>query len=227
MAFGKQISDLENRAGEIPVAIVRATDFPKGGKVITQIARMLKRHGEKVVVADAEWRRMLAFEAFRTQNVARPDFIAWQKNARPLGELASLQKILKLTSIVSLPRPPVAATPAPEPPPSTPDPTPPAPHRQTSETEIVLGRTLSIAPSPVTFEPNEFAQHAAFLGGTGSGKTTAALNLIEQLLARDVPAVLVDRKGDLCRYADPAAWGRPLGDPRTGPRGRRCGQRST
>ncbi len=28
-----------------------------------------------------------------------------------------------------------------------------------------------------------------------------------------MPAVLVDRKGDLCRYADPAAWDRPLGDP--------------
>ena len=70
-----------------------------------------------------------------------------------------------------------------------------------------------MTPAPVTFEPNEFVQHAAFLGGTGSGKTTAALNLIEQLLARDVPAVLLDRKGDLCRYADPAAWDRPLGDP--------------
>ena len=65
----------------------------------------------------------------------------------------------------------------------------------------------------MTLEPTEFLQHAAFLGGTGSGKTTAALNLIEQLLARDVPAVLVDRKGDLCRYADPSAWNRPLGDP--------------
>ena len=78
---------------------------------------------------------------------------------------------------------------------------------------LVLGRTLSVTPAPVTFEPNEFVQHAAFLGGTGSGKTTAALNLIEQLLARGVPAVLLDRKGDLCRYADPAAWDRPLGDP--------------
>ena len=65
----------------------------------------------------------------------------------------------------------------------------------------------------MTFEPIEFTQHAAFLGGPGSSKTTAALNLIEQLLARDVPAVLLDRKGDLCRYADPAAWDRPRGDP--------------
>src|SRR5262249_51459892 len=37
--------------------------------------------------------------------------------------------------------------------------------------------------------------------------------LIEQLLTLDVPAVLLDRKGDLCRYADLAAWDSPLGDP--------------
>jgi hypothetical protein len=30
---------------------------------------------------------------------------------------------------------------------------------------------------------------------------------------RGIPAVLVDRKGDLCRYADPAAWQEPLNDP--------------
>ena len=66
-AFGKQISELEKRAGEIPVAIVRTTDFPKTGKAATQIAGMLKRHGRTVVVADADWRRMLAFEAFRKQ----------------------------------------------------------------------------------------------------------------------------------------------------------------
>ena len=58
----------------------------------------------------------------------------------------------------------------------------------------------------MTLDPQELTQHAAFLGGSGSGKTTAALNLIEQLLERGVPAVLLDRKGDLCRYADPAAW---------------------
>ena len=71
---------------------------------------------------------------------------------------------------------------------------------------------MSVAPAAVTFDANEFAQHAAFLGGTGSGKTTAALNLIEQLLARGIPAVLLDRKGDLCRYAVRAAWERPLAD---------------
>ena len=61
----------------------------------------------------------------------------------------------------------------------------------------------------MTIDPAELTRHAAFLGGTGSGKTTVALNLVEQLLLRGIPAILVDRKGDLCGYADPAAWARP------------------
>jgi Helicase HerA, central domain len=216
-AFGKQITELEKRAGEIPIAIVRTTDFPKSGKAATQVAGMLKQHGRTAVVANADWRRMLAFEAFRKLHAIRPEFAAWQKGARPLGELASLQKILKLSAIAVTPHPKVAPQPSvapptpPEPPP--PGPAVPDPAPAAVAGPLVLGRTVSYTSTPVTFDPNEFVQHAAFLGGSGSGKTTAALNLIEQLLARGVPAVLLDRKGDLCRYADPAAWDRPLDDP--------------
>ena len=49
-------------------------------------------------------------------------------------------------------------------------------------------------------------RHAAVLGGSGSGKTTLALSIIEQLLLRGIPAVLIDRKGDLCSYANPEVW---------------------
>jgi hypothetical protein len=214
-SFGKQIADLEKRAGELPVAIVRTTDFPKAGKAITQIASMLRRDGQKVLAVDSDWRRMLAFDAFRKRHANRADFRQWQKTARPLGELSSLQKILKLSGLV-VPRPPVVP-----PPPTAPKavrepdaPMPPGPPDLSTagSGRILLGSTLALSPNPVTFEMDEFKQHAAFLGGSGSGKTTAALNLIEQLLARGIPAVLVDRKGDLCRYADPTAWERPLAD---------------
>jgi len=218
-AFGKQIDDLEKRAGEITVAIVRTTNFPKAGKAAAQIAGMLKRHGRTVVVADTDWRRMLAFEAFRKQHKQRPDFATWQRGARPLGELDSLQKILKLSTLAPIPLaqvvplPPAAATTQSAPARPAADVPVLAPSIGTSTGALVLGHVLGVMQAPVTFEPNEFAQHAAFLGGTGSGKTTAALNLIEQLLARGVPAVLLDRKGDLCRYADTGAWERPLGEP--------------
>ena len=53
----------------------------------------------------------------------------------------------------------------------------------------------------MALDPAELTRHAAFLGASGSGKTTVALAIIEQLLLRGIPAILIDRKGDLCRYA--------------------------
>ncbi len=71
---------------------------------------------------------------------------------------------------------------------------------------IIAGRELSSASKPVRLNKNVLKRHAAVLGGSGSGKTTLALCLIEQLLLRGIPAVLIDRKGDLCSYANPDVW---------------------
>jgi hypothetical protein len=216
--LGREVAEIERRMGDFPVALVRTTDFPttKTSEVVKQIARLLKSEGLRVVVADAEWRRMIAFEAFRLKHAGHAGFAAWQKAAHPLSELDALQRILKLGTLTARPRssagertptrsparPQLTAASNPEPTESL----------NASTVPLLLGYTVGLAPTAVTFEPNELTFHAAFLGGTGSGKTTAALNLIEQLLARDIPVVMLDRKGDLCRYADPAAWGRPLSD---------------
>jgi GTPase SAR1 family protein len=58
----------------------------------------------------------------------------------------------------------------------------------------------------VTLHKDVLKRHAAVLGGSGSGKTTLALSIIEQLLLRGIPAILIDRKGDLCSYANPDVW---------------------
>jgi DNA helicase HerA-like ATPase len=71
---------------------------------------------------------------------------------------------------------------------------------------ILAGRELTGSAKPVTLNKNVLRRHAAVLGGSGSGKTTLALCLIEQLLLRGIPAVLIDRKGDLCSYANPDVW---------------------
>src|SRR5690606_32576790 len=70
---------------------------------------------------------------------------------------------------------------------------------------IHAGRETGTA-KPVTLNRDVLKRHAAVLGGSGSGKTTLALSLIEQLLLSGIPAVLLDRKGDLCSYANPDVW---------------------
>ncbi len=70
---------------------------------------------------------------------------------------------------------------------------------------ILAGRALRSNRS-ITLNKDVLKRHAAVLGGSGSGKTTLALCIIEQLLMKDIPAVLIDRKGDLCSYANPDVW---------------------
>jgi hypothetical protein len=127
-----------------------------------------------------------------------------------------------------LPAPPAASPPAPStlaappaaPTPITALPAPVAsrqpPSRQPTapplDRAVSLGHTGALQPQPLALDLDELTRHAAFLGSTGSGKTTLALAILEQALARGVPAILVDRKGDLCRYADPAWWATPLPD---------------
>ncbi|MGD9806076.1 MAG: DUF87 domain-containing protein [Hyphomicrobiaceae bacterium] len=77
----------------------------------------------------------------------------------------------------------------------------------TGDTSIIAGRDLHGRGSKlITLNKSILKRHAAVLGGSGSGKTTLALSLIEQLLLRGVPAILIDRKGDLASYANPDVW---------------------
>ncbi|MGL4396748.1 MAG: ATP-binding protein [Hyphomicrobium sp.] len=78
---------------------------------------------------------------------------------------------------------------------------------------ILAGREIGARSKPVTLNKSVLKRHAAFLGGSGSGKTTLALSLIEQLLLRGIPAVLIDRKGDLASYANPDVWRANENDP--------------
>ena len=73
-------------------------------------------------------------------------------------------------------------------------------------TSILAGREVGRGGKPITLNMNVLKRHGAVLGGSGSGKTTLALCIIEQLLLKGIPAVLIDRKGDLCSYANPDVW---------------------
>lgn len=71
---------------------------------------------------------------------------------------------------------------------------------------IHVGRLQGPTPKPITLNKDVLKRHSAVLGGSGSGKTTLALTIIEQLLLNQIPVVLIDRKGDLCSYANPEVW---------------------
>ncbi|NJK89177.1 MAG: DUF853 family protein [Myxococcales bacterium] len=85
------------------------------------------------------------------------------------------------------------------------------PERPTRALRIGHTRRAAGTGEPVEIETAEFTRHVGVLGGSGSGKTTLALQMVEQLLERNVSVLLVDRKGDLCQYADPSVTDRSEG----------------
>ena len=218
-ALGRQIDEVVKRAGEHVPVIVRSTDFPSNPKLVIarRIGELITGGGRRVVVQDSDWRAMMALSRFRREHASDPEFSAWLKRTRPLTSLASIRGILDLDRVdepkptpPSTPRPSVSTStdqePVVTPPPAPTKPQmaaqPPAP-ATAPPAELIVGTTKERQPKAATINPDDLTRHAAFLGAPGSGKTTAALGVVEQLLIRGIPAILVDRKGDLCSYARP------------------------
>jgi energy-coupling factor transporter ATP-binding protein EcfA2 len=228
--LGRQIEALASVAERREPVAVRSTEFPASAKALIaqQLGAFIASGGRRLVIEDAEWRKMAAFRAFRGWHVEEPRLQEWLQVERALAQLPSLRELLQLdrlqrpTGAPPRPAPEPAVEPAPlplfpaepEPPPAEPA-EPPEPVRpaQAGAASILLGVSAGRLARPVTIEPALLRRHMALLGGTGSGKTTAALAVIESLLLQGVPALLVDRKGDLCGYARPEAWNEPLEDP--------------
>lgn len=216
----KQIEEVAARAGELPAVFVRSSPYPTSptAVVMKRLTELIapKGKGRRVEVQEGDWRVMAAFHEFHEIHGSNPAFADWQRSQRPLTNLASLQKILALDRLAA----PASRTPSEtakqtsasaksvDPQPAI-TPTPPA---LPGKGSVRIGQTRGVPSAPVHVDPLELKQHAAFLGGSGSGKTTAALTIIEQLLMQGIPAVLIDRKGDLARYADPEAWKPADGD---------------
>src|SRR5262249_39535162 len=136
---------------------------------------------------------------------ARSDFAAWLAHDNPLSRLAGLRAILDLDAIEPAGHQPIErATGAPRP-------SAPAAPRAAGP-DLLLGRRDGVIAGDVQIPIDDLPTHAAFLGGTGSGKTTLVLGVVEQLLLRGVPVVLVDRKGDLTEHAREDVWHTRLDD---------------
>jgi hypothetical protein len=220
--LGKQIDALRKSlaAGQVAIAL-RTSEFSFGPKtaVARAIGEMTAAGGQAVSVEDGDLRAIAAYATFAIAQNRRPDFGDWRRKTRPLSGLALFRKLLPPDA------PSRRATTASEWPPAPSEPAPAViidapriepPKRKPTDpgnNVLRLGATPTMRSEPVTLDPQAFKVHAAFLGTTGSGKTTIALNIIEQLLARGVSALLVDRKGDLARYASKEWWEEVPADP--------------
>ncbi len=225
-----QVGKVAKAAGGRRVVLVRSSAFPANRS--TQVYKQIESvtagtpGNRAVVVSDADWRSMAAFAAFAGAHAGRPGFADWQRAARPLSQLHAVELILDLrplaekrvaSAVEAPPAPGPSPVPDARPTPAAAKPQPAKPQPAKADAAatpaagpLSLGKTRGLlTPAAVTLAPEDLKQHMAFIGGSGSGKTTAALRVIEQLLMRGVPAVLVDRKGDLARYADPAAYDVP------------------
>jgi AAA ATPase domain/Helicase HerA, central domain len=201
------------------LVLVRNGEFPGTEKVTRALDKALKSGGRKVIATDADWRAILALRDFTEKHQGAAHFDDWlqQPHASRLG---AIRQILDLGPLD-------LAAPAlePIPPPELPRRGVPTRHERSlmpaaepiaterKSGQIALGKSGGVFPRPVLMDASDLTQHAAFLGGSGSGKTTLALSVIEQLLMDGVPAVLIDRKGDLAGYARPEALERPSADP--------------
>jgi DNA helicase HerA-like ATPase len=221
--LGKQVDALAARAqrlAAIPL-VLRSSEYPRPG--VSQIAQKLKgilqAGGRKLTLTDAEWRLLHALQTFRAAQRDASAFDAWLREEKPLSGVTALRVVLDFA-----PPAPTAiareAAPAPsKPAASRPRSLPPTEGRAKSGSspaaasaagapgaELGIGETRGLTPHPVRVAAESFTTHAAFLGSTQSGKTTLALNILEQLLLEGVPVLMVDRKGDLATYATSEFW---------------------
>ena len=203
--FGKQLEKLRAYApaGTVPV-VLRSSDFefkPKS-KPSLQVAELQAAGGIPVALEEAELRAALAFGKLTASKPA--GFAAWRSATRPLANLDFVRKILELERVAITDTAPWPVVPPPPAPPRAQRPTAPMP--ASDPARVRLGTTTNIRSEVVSLDLEDIKRHVALLGGPGSGKTTAALSIVEQLLERDVSVLLVDRKGDLASYARPGWW---------------------
>jgi GTPase SAR1 family protein/Txe/YoeB family toxin of Txe-Axe toxin-antitoxin module len=192
--------------------------------------------GRPIMVPIAEWERMMMVREFHTHHRQDPGFTAWLGTAKLLSNLPAIIQLLRLDLLGrALPKSAAAVAEAAangtkakasrtvaldsDELSAAADAASAAAVEDEEElplsvildegaggSSICAGRELRPGARAVTLNKNVLKRHAAVLGGSGSGKTTLALSLIEQLLLRGIPAVLIDRKGDLCSYANPDVW---------------------
>ena len=209
--------------------VVRCSEFGggPGTKIAVQLAAIRQAGGQKVVFEQASWDKLVAFRKFHEQNANKPGWQTWLRAERPLLSLNALRGVLGFPASSADVRDnfvPVYASTSKvplskslrEPDAKSIKPTHPANTNAppTDPKRIRIGTVMSVKQDLATIELEQLKRHCAFLGASGSGKTSLALNVIEQAAERGIGVVMLDRKGDLTTFADSQCWERSDPDPR-------------
>ncbi len=86
------------------------------------------------------------------------------------------------------------------------------PPTEASTRQLWIGNSTSFEAEPILLDPGSLLRHVAIVSGADGTRLTMALNLVEQALERGVPAILLDRTGEMAGYARPDWW-QHSGDP--------------
>jgi ABC-type lipoprotein export system ATPase subunit len=199
---------IDRNLGFRRLKILRVAPRPTSALSVNLMSELEQRGGQ-ICAPDASELKVLAalHNLLGRRDAASAKAIGWLPKARPVSSLHMFRDVVDF--LFAGPPAPPASPPAP-PAQSTP------PTNGTSATntagsikgpapvatKIRIGTTRGVSPLPVDLDTEQLKRHVAVLGGTGSGKTTLALSILEQLLLQGIPVLLIDRKGDLCRYAD-------------------------
>jgi hypothetical protein len=244
--FGVQVAGLRAAAAtaNATAVVLRSGEikFQPRTKMAQYLGELIAAKGLAIAMTEAQLR--IAAAARQLASAPPEGYVAWRQVRRPLGEIGFVRQLLNLDHDATpgsseagdhgsaAARPPVRPQPsdpvvedrAPERSRDDAEPSPPAQPR-TPANVVRLGVTDSFRADPIVLPLEDLKTHVAFLGSTGSGKTTAALSVVEQLLERGVSVVMVDRKGDLARYVSDAWWHEPSPVPEVGQRKRALRER--
>jgi hypothetical protein len=205
--LAKQLDALRSAApaGTLPFAL-RNTDwqFKPKSAIAVQVGKFLAAGGHTLQLDERDLRAMLASRTLAQENPA--GLADWRRSKKPISSAAFARALLDLDRVRSKEVFSTAPLPLVVRPPAEAEPIRKVSAQIPLFDQIRLGVTTTMRAEPIVLSPEQLKTHAAFLGTTGSGKTTAALALVEQLLERGVSVLLVDRKGDLARYASEAWW---------------------
>jgi molybdopterin-guanine dinucleotide biosynthesis protein len=208
------------RKGHRRAVAVRLENFPTNPATQTaqRLVELISPNGTRVQPTPDELRRLEAYRRFLAQEAGRPGVADWAHQASIIEDAPCVARILGVDGEPSKARRVERdhSRAAPVPSSTMPD--------IAVDSEAVTTSDASAAPlahrlrighsdggSEVQLDARALLKHAAVLGGSGSGKTTFILNIVEELAMLGVPSVIVDRKGDVASYADSSSW-TPAGD---------------